>query len=120
MNSKSVVRLAVSGWLLGGALFAASALAATPASPARSAVTRPAAVAAAATPAKPAAPLVDINSAGKEALMKLPAVGEAIAAKIVAGRPWASKAQLLSKGVLGKAAYNKVAPLIVARQPGSK
>lgn len=82
--------------------------------------------AAAAKPAKPAAPApatadankVDINSATKDQLMKLPAIGEAIAGKIIAGRPWANKAQLLSKNVLTKAAYDKVAPLIVAKQAG--
>lgn len=78
-------------------------------------------VRAAAPATKPAAPaaaaaLVDINSASKEDLMKLPSIGEAIANKIVAGRPWANKSQLLSKKLLTKAAYDKVAPLIVARQ----
>ncbi len=78
---------------------------------------------AAAPPAKPSAPaaaaaLVDINSASKDELMKLPAIGEAIANKIVAGRPWANKSQLLSKKLLTKSAYDKVAPLIVARQAG--
>lgn len=79
----------------------------------------------AAAPAKPAAApataeanKVDINSATKDQLMKLPAIGEAIAGKIIAGRPWANKAQLLSKNVLTKAAYDKVAPLIVAKQAG--
>ncbi len=77
-----------------------------------------------AAPAKPAAPAtaeankVDINSATREQLMKLPAIGEAIAGKIIAGRPWANKSQLLSKNVLTKSAYDKVAPLIVAKQAG--
>ena len=76
--------------------------------------------AAAATPAPATADAnkVDINSATKDQLMKLPAIGEAIAGKIIAGRPWANKAQLLSKNVLTKAAYDKVAPLIVAKQAG--
>ena len=73
-----------------------------------------------ASAAKPAAAaaLVDINSASKEELMKLPSIGEAIAGKIIAGRPWTNKAQLLSKKLLTKAAYDKVSPLIVAKQAG--
>ena len=60
--------------------------------------------------------LVDLNSASKADLMALPGVGEAISAKIIAGRPWANKGQLLAKGLLGKAAYDKLSPLVIAKQ----
>ena len=100
--------------------FAALAPAATDVARAASASkpAKPAAAPAAPAPATADANKVDINSATKEQLAKLPAIGEAIAGKIIAGRPWANKAQLLSKNILTKAAYDKVAPLIVAKQAG--
>lgn len=111
MKRSPLFALACAALIAGASLAQAAA---TPAKPAAAA--KPAAVATAATPAKPAAPLVDLNSASKEELIKLPGVGEAIAGKIIAGRPWASKAQLLSKNVVNKATYQKLAPLVVAKQ----
>jgi competence protein ComEA len=66
--------------------------------------------------AKAAVEKVDINSATKEELMKLPGIGDAIADKIIAGRPYKSKSELVSKKMMGKAAYNKVARRIIAKQ----
>lgn len=63
-------------------------------------------------------PLVDLNSASRAELMKLPAVGEAIADKIIAGRPWKSKYDLVVKKVVTRAAYDKFAKYVIARQPG--
>lgn len=63
---------------------------------------------------KPA--LVDLNSASKDELMKLPAVGDAIADKIIAGRPWRSKYDLVVKKVVTRSQYDKFAKLVIARQ----
>ena len=60
--------------------------------------------------------LVDLNSASKADLMKLPGIGEAISAKIIAGRPWANKAQLLAKGLVTKPAYDKLSARVIAKQ----
>ncbi len=63
--------------------------------------------------------LLDINSASKAALMKLPGVGDAIADKIIAGRPWKSKYDLVVKKVVARNTYDKFSRYIVARQPTS-
>jgi DNA uptake protein ComE-like DNA-binding protein len=66
--------------------------------------------------AKAPATLVDLNSASKEELMKLPGIGDKISDKIIAGRPWANKSQLVSKGILNQATYNKISKSIIAKQ----
>lgn len=68
-----------------------------------------------AAPAK--AELVDINSATEEQLAALPGVGEAYSKKIVAGRPYAKKDQLVSKKIVPAGVYKKFSAKIVAKQP---
>lgn len=69
--------------------------------------------------AKSAAPKtkhVDINSAGKAQLMKLEGIGEAEAGRIIAGRPYLSKAHLVTRNVIPHATYEKIKRQIVAIQ----
>ena len=61
--------------------------------------------------------LVDINSASKAELMKLPGISEEQADKIIAGRPYANKTQLKSRNILPAPVYEQVKDKIIAKQP---
>ncbi len=60
---------------------------------------------------------VDINTASVDQLKALPGIGDVYAKKIIAGRPYSSKSQLTSKGILPQAVYNKIKGQIVANHP---
>lgn len=60
--------------------------------------------------------LVDINSAGKAELKTLPGISDAEADKIIAGRPYLSKANLLTHNIVSKEAYATIKARVVAKQ----
>jgi competence protein ComEA len=63
----------------------------------------------------PAQALIDINSATADQLKTLPGIGDAYAKRIIDGRPYTAKNQLVTRGILPQATYNKIASQIVAR-----
>lgn len=120
-NTKRIIRILVPVAVL---LFAVSIYAATPAkTPARPAKTPAVAKTSSRTPRATPAPkkasapaLVDVNSASKKELTKLPGIGDVLAGKIIAGRPYKSKKQLETKKIISAAEYRKIAKKIIAKQ----
>ena len=67
--------------------------------------------------------LVDINSAGKKELKSLPGISDAEADKIIAGRPYLTKAHLVTHNILPRGIYDNLKNLVIAKQkqdPGAK
>jgi hypothetical protein len=64
--------------------------------------------------------VVDVNSASRARLAALPGVGDALADKIIAGRPYASRTDLVSKNVVPSDAFEKIKGSVVARKAPSK
>jgi DNA uptake protein ComE-like DNA-binding protein len=101
------------------ALFVSAALFAAPfgqGAAAKNATTKAGSTAKTGAAEKSSSKLIDINSASQEELDALPGIGKAYSKKIIDNRPYQSKNQLVSKGVLPKSVYDGIKDRIVARQ----
>jgi competence protein ComEA len=103
-SQKSLTILLALG-LLGGAAAAQSAIS-------------PSSVHAMMPPTTPAAAtsLVDINSASKADLSALPGIGDVYSQKIIDGRPYKTKTDLVNKKIIPSATYAKIRDKIIATQ----
>ena len=99
-----------------GALLVSPALAVSPASaPPTHPKAQPATHA-----AVPAAQLVDLNTATEAQLAALPGVGDAYAKKIVDGRPYKSKDELVRRKIVPESVYQKFHGKVIARHSEMK
>jgi DNA uptake protein ComE-like DNA-binding protein len=64
----------------------------------------------------PKAELLDINSATAEELDALPGIGKAYSAKIIAGRPYRGKDELVQKNIVPQKTYDGIKDKIIAKQ----
>jgi DNA uptake protein ComE-like DNA-binding protein len=63
---------------------------------------------------------IDINSATRDQLMTLKGIGDKTADKIIAGRPYKSKRDLLTKKIVGQKEYDEIKDQIIAHQAGGE
>jgi|ERR1700722_13344173 competence protein ComEA len=75
------------------------------------------AAAQAAKPAASSAALLDINTATPDQLKAFNGIGDAYAKRIIDRRPYTAKNQLLTRGILPAATYNKIKDQIIASKP---
>jgi DNA uptake protein ComE-like DNA-binding protein len=97
-----------------GVLMVSPALAGAPATKSQ------AARAQAARPAAPAAELLDLNTATEAQLVALPGVGEAYAKKIIEGRPYKKKTELVERKVVPEFAYKQFSDKVIAKHSETK
>jgi competence protein ComEA len=69
------------------------------------------------TPAAAATAPLDINTATPDQLKAFPGIGDAYSKRIIDGRPYTAKNQLVTRGILPQGTYNKIKDQIIASHP---
>lgn len=69
---------------------------------------------------KKAGIIIDLNSASKAELMRLPGVDETMAGKIIAGRPYHSKYELVTRGIMPRGTLQTIKKNVSAHQTETK
>ena len=108
--------LSVFGLILTASISFAADMKPVPAKPSTPAMEKKAVTA----PAAAKMEMIDINSATEAELKAIPGIGDEYSKKIIAGRPFSNKSQLLSKKIIPKPVYDKIKDMIIAKQAMKK